>query len=247
MDPGWRLVAPAAGYLCAASLVVATLLYLADVTDLLAERPAFTYTEATYEADLAAWFVDHFERQDQFLWSIAARDTLFPVAFVCFMVLGLATSSLVGWRRPAAQLSALFLVLGGVLHVVNDLLFLGQADYWRHEEWQADPPGPMVATGQASTAIGTAPMYVEVGSYVLLAAGLVCLGVLCRTAPYLPAWLGLAAHVEAVGMLVLVVGRLSGSDTLFQLGGLATGILLGPVVAAALGRQLGRRAVHTAS
>lgn len=238
-DPGWGRIAPIAGYVCGVSLLVATLLWLADVTELLAERPTFVETSAGYEADIAVWFVDYFERQREILWSILVRDTLFPLSFLALMVLALATGALVGWRVPAAQLGALLFVVGGTLHIVNDLMFLGQVYYWRFGGWSADPAGPLVAAGHASDAIGVATTYLEVGSYVILAGALTCLGYLCRGPSVLPAWLGVAAYAEAAGMLLLALGDVLGAQLVFQVGGFATGVILGPLVAIALGRHVG--------
>lgn len=242
LDAGWGRVAPAAGYVCAASLLVGTLLFLGDTTGWLAGPVDRRGTSGDLESDLATWYAAYFERQHELLWSIAVRDVLFPLAFLALMVLALAASSLVGWHLPAAQLGALFFVVGGLLHVVNDLVFLGQVEYWRYDAWQVDPAGPMVAAGQASGAIGAAVTYVELASYVVLGAGLICWGSLCRSRSELPGALGALAYAEAAGMAALVLGRLVGSDVLFQLGGAATGIVLGPLVAVLLGRHLGRAA-----
>lgn len=241
-EGSWGRMAPAAGYVCGVSLVVATLLFLADATGWLADPVGYRRTSAGPESDLAAWYAAHFERQHEILWSVVVRDVLFPLSFLALMVLALAVSSLVGWHLPTAQLAALLFVVGGLLHVVNDLVFLGQVEYWRYDGWRADPAGPMVAAGQGAGAIGAAVTYVELASYVVLGAALLCWGSLCRTRPELPGWLGGLVYAEATGMVALVLGQLLGSDLLFQLGGAATGIVLGPLVAVLLGRHIGRAA-----
>lgn len=239
-DGSWGRVAPAAGYICGVSLLLATLLFLGDATGWLAEPVGYRTTSAGPESDLATWYAAHFERQHEILWSVVVRDVLFPLSFLALMVLALATSSLVGWHLPSAQLAALLFVVGGLLHIVNDLVFLGQVEYWRYDGWRADPAGPMVAVGQAAGAIGAAVTYVELASYLVLGAALLCWGSLYRTRPELPGWLGGLVYAEAAGMVVLVLGQLLGSDLLFQLGGATTGIVVGPLVAVLLGRHIGR-------
>ena len=155
-----------------------------------------------------------------------------------FMVLALATANLVSWQRPTPQLMVLCFVTGGLLTIVNDLVYLGQLNYWRREGWEADPPGPMVAAGRASEAVTATTTYVEAGSYVVLAAAVVALARLCFTAPSLPTWLGYVALGEAVAMLALTVGISLENDLLFDLGGLLTGLILGPLLALSLGRHV---------
>jgi len=240
LDGGWRRIAPWAGYVAAFSALAGALLFLLDALDVLADVPEFRSTSAGFESDLATYYVAYFERQHDILWSLFLRDALLPVAFLGLMVLSLATASLVGWHRPVAQICVLFFAVGGVLHIVSDVLFLGATSYWRYDGWEADPPGPMVAVGRASDAIDLSTNYVEAAGYVVLAGALVCLGTLCRGRIDLPPWLGLLAYAEAVGMLILVLGRALENDLLFQVGALAAGIVIGPVLFAALGRHVGR-------
>ena len=240
VSQGWRRVAPWAGYIAAFSALAGALLFLLDALDVLADSPEFRSTAAGFESDLATYYVAYFERQHDILWSIVLRDVLLPVAFLALMVLSLAVASLMGWHRPMAQMCVLFFVVGGVLQIVSDVLYLAETSYWRSEGWEADPPGPMVAAGRASDAIDLSTNYIEAAGYVVLAAALVCLGLLCRSGQDLPRWLGLVAFAEAVGMLMLVVGRAVESDLLFQVGALAGGIVLGPLLFAALGRQIDR-------
>jgi hypothetical protein len=65
-----------------------------------------------------------------------------------------------------------------------------------------------------------------------------CVAWLCRTHSGLPRWLGTLAYAEAVGLLVLVAGIVLQADILFQVAGLATGVVLGPAVAFLLGRAV---------
>ena len=232
-------MARGAGIFSGLALFIGTVLFLLDAADLLEPTPEFHRTSAGVEADVAHWYVAFFQRQHDILWSIALRDSLLPLGFVALMALALATLRLYGWRRPAAALMTLLFVVGGLLNSVNDLLYLGETEYWRQTGWSADPPGPMLAIGRASEALNNATVYLEAFSYVALLGALCCLGALCRSGTALPAWLGNLAYLEAAGMAILVAGISLHQDALFQIGGLATGIVLGPLVVIALGVQVG--------
>jgi hypothetical protein len=236
---GWSRVARGAGLLSGLALFIGTVLYLLDAAHVLEPMPVFQRTSAGVEADVAHWYVAFFQRQHDLLWSIAVRDSLLPLGFVALMALALATARLVGWARPAAALMALLFVVGGLLNIVNDLLYLGETEYWRQTGWSSDPPGPMVAVGSASEALNNATVYLEAFSYVVLLGALCCLGLLCRSGAGLPVWLGNLAYLEAAGMAILVAGISLHQDPLFRIGGVATGIVLGPLVIIALGLHVG--------
>jgi len=224
-------------------LFLGTALFLADVADLLAPSPEFQTTQAGYESDLANWYVAYFRHQQDILWSIALRDTLLVVSFIGFMVLWLPTAALSGWTMPVAQVGALLAFVGGVLQIVNDVIFLGQISYWRDEGWSSDPPGPMIAVGRATEAIDASTLYLEVFGFLILFGSLFCLGIICRAQPELPNWLAIAVYVEALGMLVLALSQtVTGADTLREVASLATGLVVGPTVLMALGHHVGRAA-----
>jgi hypothetical protein len=236
---GWSRVARSAGTFSGLALFIGTVLFLLDAADLLEPMPAFQRTSAGIEMDVANWYVAFFQRQHDILWSIAVRDSLLPLGFVALMALAFATARLFGWGRPEATLMALLFVVGGLLNIVNDLLYLGEIEYWRNTGWSSDPPGPMLAVGRASEALNNATVYLEAFSYVTLLGALCCLGLLCRSGTPLPVWLGNLAYVEAAGMAILVAGIGFHQDALFQIGGVATGIVLGPLVVIALGHYVG--------
>jgi hypothetical protein len=213
-------------------------LFLLDSLDVLAESPEFQRTTAPIETDMANWYVANFERQHEILWDIAIRDTILPLGFVALVVLSVAAANRVGWYRPAAQLMVLFFAIGGVLHAANDLIYLSELNYWKYSGWTSDPPGPMITVGRATDSIDNLTVFVEAGSYVVLCAAMLCLGRLSSTGPGLPTWLALPAYAEAAGMMLLAVGLAFDIETVFQVGGLATGVLVGPFVVGALGRHL---------
>lgn len=235
----WARVARVSGWTAAAALVTTTVLYLLDATDALAASPAYHRTSAGVLADQADWYVAYFHRQHEILWSIVARDLVGPAGFVALAVLGVAVLRLTGWARPSAALAALLLAVGAVLHVVSDLLYLGEVSYWRETGWSPDPAALMVAIGRASEALDHTTTYLEAVSYLVLAAALVGLAAVCRSDLRVPSWLGPLALVESAGLVVLFLGIALQQDTLFQVAGAATGVVIGPVFAAVLGRRVG--------
>ena len=239
-DPsrGWARVAVVSGWTAAVALVTTTVLYLLDATDALAASPVFHRTAAGVLSDEAEWYVAYFHRQHEVLWSIVARDLVGPAGFVALAVLAVAVVRLTGWSRPAAVLGALLLAFGALLHVVSDLLYLGEVSYWRETGWSPDPPALMVSIGRASESLDNSTTYLEAVSYLVLAAALVGLAVVCRSDLRLPSWLGTLAVVEAAGLVVLFLGIALQQDTLFQLAGAATGVVAGPLFAALLGRRV---------
>lgn len=232
-------VALAASLVAAFGLLVGTVLYLLDELDVIADAPVYLEGGTDREAELATNTVIFFERQHNVWWNIAVRDSVLPAAFLALMVLVCIAARRVRWC-PEAILMVVFFVVGGLLVIVNDLMYLGQLQYWRHTGWVADPPGPIIALGAASDAVVSSTTYLEAAGFLVLVPGAVCLGWLCRNTPDLPRALGVLAYAEALGLLLLGLSIVGELETLFQLSGALTGILLGPVVALALGRHLAK-------
>jgi hypothetical protein len=238
-EPGWARPAPTVGYVGAASLGIGTLLLLADELDLLADSPDLLRSAAGPEVDRARWYAAFFGHQHDILWSIVLRDALFPVAFLSLMVLALAIASRAGWWRPSVQVTVLLTVVGGVLVIANDMVYLGQVEYWRHDSWSADPPERMNEVGRAAEAVTVATTYLEVAGELVLAGGLATMAMVWRRACRGPAWLARALVVEAAALALLALGIALELDGLQQLSGLVAGLLLGPFLLVVLGRRLG--------
>ncbi|HEY3214204.1 MAG TPA: hypothetical protein VGL16_13475 [Actinomycetota bacterium] len=170
------------------------------------------------------------------------RDLILPLGFVGLIVVGLAIRHLVGSDRPEGQLMVAFLVVGGVLSSVGDLLFLSDVTYWRSGGWSGHPPEIMESIGRAASAIETLNVWPEVAGFPILAAGLLYVGRLCRTRPELPTQLGIVAYVEAALLLVIAIAEAVGNDTANQVLSLITGVLVAPVLGVWLGRHFGRLA-----
>jgi hypothetical protein len=173
---------------------------------------------------------------------IVGRDLILPLGFVGLIVVGLAIRHLVGSDRPEGQLMVAFLVVGGVLSSVGDLLFLSDVTYWRSGGWSGHPPEIMESIGRAASAIETLNVWPEVAGFPILAAGLLYVGRLCRTRPELPTQLGIVAYVEAALLLVIAIAEAVGNDTANQVLSLITGVLVAPVLGVWLGRHFGRLA-----
>jgi hypothetical protein len=245
VERAWRRIAGAAGYVVGASLLAGTILFLLDALDALGASPDYHSTGAPLR-DEADFYVRFFAHQHHILWDIMSRDSLFPLAFVTLMVLGLAARALAAPGRPEADLMVVFFVAGGVIGAVNDLIFLGEAEWWRITGWEANPPERMVAIGRSTEAVDRLTVWPEAAGFVLLAAGLVCLGRLCRQTSELPSRLGLAADIEALLLIGIAVAGVLHKDTPYNIASLLTGALFGPLVGVWLGRSLARGAVTAA-
>jgi hypothetical protein len=220
------------------ALITATVLYLVDALDLLAKNH-YHPTGGGLQDEANFWFAE-FARQHHVLWDVIARDTLFPLAFVALIVLGLAARSLVSLRSPAAQLMVAFFLVGGVLSALADLIYLASTDYWRETGWSVDVPERMVTVGRATETIGALTRWPEAAGFVVLAAALVCLGRLCRISAWLPTRLAYLAELEAILLLGIALAGVLESDTAYDIFSLATGAVVGPAVAIWLGVALSR-------
>jgi hypothetical protein len=237
VEQTWRRIAGVAGYVVGAALLAGTILFLLDSLDALGAAPNYHPTGSPVQ-DEADFWVRFFAHQHHILWDIMARDTLFPLAFLTLIVLGLAARAVAAPGRPEADLMVAFFVAGGVIGSLNDLIYLGEAEWWRITGWETNPPVRMLAIGRATEAVDRLTIWPEAAGFVVLAAALVCLGRLCRRSSALPSPLGLAAYVEALLLVGIAVAGVLHQDTPYDISSLLTGALLGPLVAVWLGRAL---------
>jgi hypothetical protein len=229
-----------AGWAAAVGLVLQTVLFLLDAANMLADEPGFRRTGAGIEADRARYDADYFDRQNEIRWDIVVRDTVGPVAFLALAVWALAAVFRLGPTGPVGPLTIFFFTVGSVLHIISDLIYLSLERFWRFGDVNADPPGPMNSFGAAVDAVDISTTYLEAASYLVLAAGAWGLALLMLHSGAVPRWLAVATGVEAVALVLLGLGFALQLDLLFQVGGAFAGILLGPVVAVALGYALRR-------
>jgi hypothetical protein len=234
---GWAGVGRFAGYLAGGALLLGTILYLLDASNALGanndkEGAPSTLTEAHF-------WVAQFAHQHHILWDIIARDTLFPVAFMALIVLSLAVRAFVPAQLPNGQLMVAFFVVGGVISILNDLLYLGATDYWRLTGWSQVPAVSMVAAGRSEQAIEALTRWPEAAGFVVLAAALVCLGNLCRSQAALPGRLAVGLYAEAALLVGVALAGVMQTGTPYDVFSLLTGALVGPLVAFWLGYDLG--------
>jgi hypothetical protein len=235
----WARIGRFAGYLAGGAFLVGTILYLLDASHALGANnykqigPASTRSEARF-------WVAEFAYRHHILWDIIVRDTLLPVAFMALIVLALAVRAFVPAQLPNGQLMVAFFIVGGVISILNDLLYLSASDYWRLTGWSHVPPVTLVAAGWSEQAIVALTRWPEAAGFVVLAAGLVCLGNLCRSQAALPRQLAPAVYAEAALLVVIaLVGVSLQTPTAYNISSLITGALVGPVVAIWLGHHLG--------
>ena len=93
-----------------------------------------------------------------------------------------------------------FFVVGGVVAALSDLIYLAGTEYWRETGWTAQPAERMVAVGRSFDVVNALTRWPEAAGFVILAAGLVCLGRLSRR-DELPSRLGLLVNLEALLLL----------------------------------------------
>jgi hypothetical protein len=239
-DPSrsWAGVGRFAGYLASGALLLGTILYLLDATNALGVNK-YKPVGAPSTQNEAHFWVAQFAHQHQILWDIIARDTLFPLAFMALIVLSLAVRAFVPAQLPNGQLMVAFFLVGGVISIVNDLIYLSATDYWRLTGWSHVPAVSMVAAGRSEQAIEALTRWPEAAGFVVLGAALVCLGNLCRSQAALPGRLALAVYAEAALLVGVALAGIMQTGTAYDMFSLATGALVGPFVAFWLGHHLG--------
>lgn len=135
-----------------------------------------------------------------------------------------------------------FLVVGGTISIIADLVFLGDVEYWRLTGLTADPPGIAMSIGRASQAIDFLTRWLEAAGFAILAVGLLYLGLLWRRRPELPRSVEVLAYIEALLLVGIAIAGAGKSDTSYQVLSLLTGVIIAPVLTVVLGMHLGRLA-----
>ena len=172
----WSAIGRISASGAAVGFVVGTILYLIDATDLISTTPQFHATSAGPLQDEARFWVAIFAHRHDILWDIWARDLILPIAFGALIVASVSLRRLVGGGRPEAELMTTFILIGGVVSGVADLLFLGATEYWREPGWTATPASLIVAVGRDTQAIDSLVRWPEAAGFVALAVGVAYLG-----------------------------------------------------------------------
>ena len=240
-DFAWGRVGMWAAYFSGGVIMLVIVLVLLDSFDLLARFNPPVKNPSTDQLTFnATWYAAWFAHQRQILWDIDLRDSLGPLGFLALVIVGLAVLNRFGRGRGDAQLTAVFLGIGGVVQALNAIPFLTAASYWGGN-WTADPAAQMVAVGRITEALTNMSSYLEVAGVVTLGIGAFFLGRLAGAGVGLPPRLGLLAYgVFVTAVLGEVAGQLS-FDTGYKAILLVNAILV-PAPLIWLGTILGRTA-----
>jgi hypothetical protein len=247
-DRAWARTGRIAGYLAAVGFLVTTVLFLVEAANLLGTPPEFvqtTRTSAGLLPDEARFWAATFAYQHRILWDVFARDLIGSAAFIALIVVGVALRHRAVGDRPAGQLMVTFLTVGGIVSVIANLLYLGNAEFWRLS-WGPPPSGAetsFVAVGRATTAIDNLTEWPEAFGYLLLAAGVVCIASVVRREAGMPRWLPALCWMTAAALVAFALSIAFQADGSRQIAALAVGAVLAPWVCVWLGRVLGSEAV----
>jgi hypothetical protein len=246
-DRAWARVGRFAAYGAAIGFLVTTVLYLLDAYDVLDPSPAYVATSAGQLHDEAQFWAAVFAHQHAILWDVIVRDVVGPMAYIALIVVAVAFRRLTSGDRPERQLMVTLFGAGGVISVIASLLYLGNVEFWRLPAGPITTDGEtsMIAVGRATTAIDRLTTWPEAFGYLVLAVGIVCLGMLVRHDDALPRRLGAFAYLTAAVLVALAVATVMDADAARSILALGVGVVLAPVLCSWLGRILGR-AVATA-
>jgi hypothetical protein len=241
-DRAWARIGRLAAYVAAVGFLVTTVLYLLDVYDVLDTTPTYVQTSAGQLHDEAQFWAAIFQHQHMIVWDVIVRDVFGPIAFIALIVIGVALRRVTRGDRPERQLMVTFLGAGGVISAIASLLYLANVEFWRLPwgDIPKDGETSIIAVGRATTAIDNLTTWPEAFGYLVLAAGIVCLGALVRHESHLPRRLGTFAYVTAAGLVALAVATMMDADTARSLLALAVGAVLAPGLCVWIGTTLGR-------
>jgi hypothetical protein len=228
----WGRTALIAGVVAAGALFLQSVLFLLDLTGILPSAPDFHETGNGFDKDLATYYVGFFEHQHDIAWNIAIRDTAGPVASIGMIVLALALCRVRGDGGPRLEVWTTVFIVGALLRLIADLVYLSQLGVWRFTGFGPDPPADIIAAGRTSDAITNLTDYLDLAAIVVLAVGLVGIAAL------LSRRLRLLALVLAAALLVSAVATLAFWDLAYDVTAILTGIVLGPLLLVSLGRWL---------
>ena len=240
-DRAWARIGRLAAYGAGIGFLITTVLYLLDVYDVLDPSPTYVQTSAGQLHDEAQFWAAIFQHQHAILWDVIVRDVVEPLAFIALIVVGVALRRTTTGDRPERQLMVTFLGVGGVISAIASLLYLANVEFWR-VPWGGIPKDgetSIVAVGRVTTAIDNLTTWPEAFGYLVVALGIVCVGMLVRHDNVLPRRLGTFAYVTAVTLFGLAVATVMDADDARPILALAVGAVLAPVLCVWIGRTLG--------
>jgi hypothetical protein len=240
-DPAWGPIARIAGIFAGIAFFVATIAFLVEATGLLAEQPTYVRTAAGQIADDAAFYVTALAYQKAVLWDYVLRDGLYFFAYLALIPLGLALRELTGPRRAAQQLAAAFLFVAAIFGCMNAFQTFIPLGYWRGTGWEEVPATTMVTIGRVLNVVEGMTKWDSIASNITLAIAMVFVGRVIRDSGFAPKWLGSFAWLGAAVLASLAVSSvIPGTNVVYDLLALVIGVLIAPVLSAALGIFLAR-------
>ena len=235
----WRRWGRAAGYIAGPVFLLQTVLFLLDVTGVLALQTGFVDTPAGVMEDLATYYVAANERMHTIWWDPALRDSLGPMGYVALMVLVTAVVRVAGTRQPRDEIAVLLVVLGGSLGALNDLMYLSYTRWWFHGGFRPTPD--IVAFGTTMETIDNLGTYFQRAGYLLLALGFTFLAPTLGRIRHGWRWLSLLARLEAAALVAWVLTDVAQTGTTRYIAAIAAGLLLGPALTILAGHALATR------
>lgn len=236
----WSRIGQGSGYVAGVGFLVVTVLYLLDVRDILDGTPDYVRTAAGPLHDEATFWAAIFAHQHRILWDVIVRDLVGPVAFIALIVLALALRGREESRGPEGQLMVAFLLVGSTISAVASLLFLGNVEFWRITGWSgSDGQVSMIAVGRATTAINNLTTWPEAFGYLVLGAGLLCLGRALRRAGGWPTRLTTLAYLTAASLVAFALTEMARLNTAQSIASLIVGAILAPWLCIWIGFRLG--------
>lgn len=238
----WRRIGRAAGYLAGGAFLAQTILFLLDVTGVLAAPVAYQATERGSQQDLVDYYVDYHERMHGIWWDVALRDVLGPLGYLALIVLVVALLHVAGAGRPREELGQLFVVLGASTAALSDLMYLSHISGWRSGGFEATPD--IIAYGRAVEVVDNVGNYLQWAGFLVLALGFTCLGPTLSGAAFRRRWLGILAYLQAAGLMAFVLTNVAEAKVAGYIAAVASGLIIGPALAILLGHALATEQVE---
>jgi hypothetical protein len=236
---GWASAARGWGLFSGVAFAVATLAYLIEATGLIGSAPAYAATAAGQVQDEATYWAAFFAYRHDTLWDYVLRDGLFFFAFLGFIPLAMAANVATGGRRAAVQIAGAFIAVGAIFGALNAVPFFVDVSWWRGTGWDQVPPALMAAIGRGTELMDDLSAWCGIASNAALTVGLGYLGVACLTEPSLSRPIGwVALATAALEVVIIAAGQIGGLDSVENVLGLVTGVVLAPVIAIGLGMRL---------
>ena len=155
----WSRLGRAAGYVAGGAFLAQTVLFLLDVTGVIAPQTMYQVTDRGLQQDLTVYYVSYNERMHSIWWDVALRDVLGPLGYLALIVLILALLHVAGTGKPQEEIGRLFVILGASTAALSDLMYLSHITWWRRGGFQATPD--IIAYGRAFEVVDNVGNYLQ--------------------------------------------------------------------------------------